>query len=221
MNPPGQPPLPARLVLPPKLSPTRAATGYSVILPPDWRQIPLRAGTDRAIRGVVKEAFAALPRAAPPDQVSPHRLRLERRLTQMAREARGRGGIDLYLPAGPVYGAPLAASFIVSELSLGTADPAGIVAILEAGDNAAKPAAVDGADGLRAERTAGPSPDRAADFASRLVDYVLPVPGRPGRWLAVAFSTLGGGSPDDDIAGLLTELFDAIMSTFRWGWENR
>jgi hypothetical protein len=170
---------------------------------------------------VVREAFAALPRDAPPDTVGPHRLQLERTLTRMVRAARGKGGIDLYLPAAPVYGAPLAASFIVSELSLGPADPASIAAMLAAEDDTMKPVTMDGADGLRSERTAAPAPEHDVDFASRRVDYILPVPGRGGRWLAVAFSTLGGGSPEDEIAILLAELFDAVMSTFRWGWEQR
>ena len=58
-------------------------------------------------------------------------------------------------------------------------------------------------------------------MASRHVDYVIPVPGRPGRWLVIAFSTLGGGDPGDEIARRLTELFDAIVSTFGWQWEDR
>jgi hypothetical protein len=32
----------------------------------------------------------------------------------------------------------------------------------------------------------------------------------------VTFSTIGQGRPTDDLADLLVELFDAIMSTFRW-----
>jgi hypothetical protein len=202
------------------LPPDRAATGYSVVLPPGWRKIPLRTGTEKAIRAVVREAFAALPRDAPPDTVGPHRLQLERTLARTVRDARGKGGIDLYLPAGPVYGAPLAASFIVSELSLEPADPASVAAMLEAEDDAMNAVTMDGASGLRVERMAGPSPEHDVDFASRRVDYLLPVPGRGGRWLAVAFSTLGGGNPEDDIAILLAELFDAVMSTFRWGWDN-
>jgi hypothetical protein len=39
------------------------------------------------------------------------------------------------------------------------------------------------------------------------------------RWVAVYFSTLGGGNPDDQVAALLTTLFDAMMTTFRWAQE--
>jgi len=172
---------------------------------------------------VVREALASAPRDAPADKVGPRRLELERRLTEMTRRARGQGGVDLYMPAGPVYQAPMAASFLVSELSVGPADPASVAASIAAGDHAWRSVTLDGADGLRVERTAGPASGDgvAAGVASRHVDYVLPVPGRPGRWLVVAFSTLGGGDPGDEIARLLTELFDAIVSTFGWQWEDR
>jgi hypothetical protein len=202
--------------------PGATASGYSIVLPPGWRKIPVRSGAEQAIRAAVKEAFAVLPRDAPPDRVGPHRVELERRLMKMAREARGHGGIDLCLPVVPVYGAPLAASFIVSELFGGpSAAPAGVVARLTAEDDTTHRVSIDGAEGVRAERTGGPIPGQGVDSGSRRVDYVLAVPGHPDRWLAVAFSTLGAGSPDDQVAVLLTSLFDAMMSTFRWGWATR
>jgi hypothetical protein len=34
--------------------------------------------------------------------------------------------------------------------------------------------------------------------------------------MVITFSTLGHGDPAGEYAGLLAELFDAIMSTFRW-----
>jgi hypothetical protein len=200
--------------------PGRCAAGYSLVLPPGWHKIPLRTGTTKAIRSAIKDALASLPRNAPPDKVSPYRMELERRLTQMARQARGNGGIDLYLPIGPVYQAPVAASFLVSELSLETVDPSEVTTLLAAEKDTWQTVTVDDADALRVERTADIATADGADLASRRADYVLPVPGRPGRWLAIAFSTLGGGDPDDDIAKLLTELFDSVMLTFRWEWES-
>jgi hypothetical protein len=56
----------------------------------------------------------------------------------------------------------------------------------------------------------------AGDYGSRRVDYIVPVPGEVDRWLVIAFSTIGGGDPDDNVARLLVELFDAMMATFRW-----
>ena len=202
-----------------------AARGYSIVLPPGWRRIPVRSGAEKAVRAAVKEAFAVLPRDAPPDRVGPRRMELECRLMKTVRDARGKGGIDLCLPVVPVYGSPLPASFIVSELFLAqSADAdvaASIVALLAAAQTtdehaAVHPVTVDGAEGLRLERTAGPLPASDVQHGSRRVDYVLPVPGDRARWLAVVFSALGAGDPHDQVAVLLTSLFDAMMSTFRW-----
>jgi hypothetical protein len=55
-----------------------------------------------------------------------------------------------------------------------------------------------------------------AELASRRVDYVIPVPMDPNRWVILSFSTVGAGDPEDEIAEATTELFDAIMTTFRW-----
>lgn len=202
----------------------RVATGYQVVIPPEWRKIPLRQGTDEVIRQIVADAFRRLPRGVPPDKVAPFRRELERRLARLVADARRKAGLDLYLPVQPVRGAPAAASFVVSELALGAAepvDPALITAALAGGDDAAAEVTVDGAAGIRVERTAAPAPSKDIEFGSRRVDYVLPVPGNPDRWLAIAFSTLGGGDPQDGIARTLVLLFDAIMATFRWTWEER
>jgi hypothetical protein len=72
---------------------------------------------------------------------------------------------------------------------------------------------------VRTERIADPEPDEEIEERSRRVDYVVAAPGDPARWLAVAFSTLGGGDPEDDLASALVQLFDAVMSTFRWTWR--
>lgn len=180
-------------------------------------RIPLRSGTDQVIRAAVKRALALLPADAPPDGISRQRLELGRRLSEAATAARGKGGIDMYLPVGPVYDAPVAASFLVSELALGPADPELVASRLAADDDLWTEAVLDSATGLRVERTAAPHPG----LGSRNVNYAVPVPGRPGRWLMIAFSTLGAGDPDDELAKLLTDLFDAIMATFRWEWDDR
>lgn len=45
---------------------------------------------------------------------------------------------------------------------------------------------------------------------------MIPVPADPGRWITVVFSTLGAGDPQGALADLFVELFDAMMTTFRW-----
>jgi hypothetical protein len=73
----------------------------------------------------------------------------------------------------------------------------------------------------RTEAVAAPDPGQEVPLGSRRADYVVPVPGQPGQWLIITFSTVGDGDPDGDFAKLLVELFDAIMLTFRWSGEGQ
>lgn len=75
---------------------------------------------------------------------------------------------------------------------------------------------VDGSRGARIESTGPAETAPGIHTSSRRVDYVLPVPGHPGRWLIVTFATPGDGDPGGEFAGLLVRLFDSIMLTFRW-----
>ncbi|MCZ4122056.1 hypothetical protein [Streptomyces sp. H39-S7] len=156
-----------------------AVVGYGLVLPPGWGRIPLREGTEDAIRGIVGAAFDG----SHGDAVARLRVRLEGRLRELAVRARRDGaGIDLYLPVRSRGGAaPPPASFVVSEL------------------------AVEGRKERR-EYVVG---------EARRVDYVLPLPGVPGRCLAAAFST-PTADVEPRLADLMVELFDAVMTTFRW-----
>jgi hypothetical protein len=194
-------------------------TGYTLVLPPEWRKIPLRDGTDEAVKRTIKDTFARLPRDVPRDKLTPYRIELERRLAKIVAAARRSAGIDLYLPVEMMRGAPVAASFVVSEVSFGSVDamdPAMLVSHLASENDDSQPVTLDGALGVRTERTAQPDPSKGIDRGSRRVAYMLSVPADPDRWLEIVFSTLGGGDPDDDYARLLVLLFDAIMATFRW-----
>ncbi len=198
-------------------------TGYTVVLPPGWCRIPVRHGSDEAIRAVVSEALKSVPRTVPRDRIAPYRAELEGRLRTMVTSARRQGGVDLYLPTGPVHGIPVSASFLVSEGFLGPfgedADPVRVVTYLATQDGAGAPVTVDGAAAVRTEHTAPAEPGAEIEAGSRRVDYVIPVPGGENRWMVVTFAALGGGDPDDKLSGALVQLFDAIMSTFRWSYE--
>ena len=199
--------------------PNSPVTGYRIVLPPGWQRIPARQGTDKAIKEILDINFGVLARELPKDKISAYRKDLERRLTRMISQARQKGALDVYLPVAPRGGIHVPASFLVSEGSLGAVspvDPALITAYLASADDKHKPVTVDGADGVRIDHTAPPEPARDLDYGSRRVDYIVPVPGDADRWLVIAFSTIGGGDPGDEFAGLLVELFDAMMATFRW-----
>jgi hypothetical protein len=202
------------------------ASGYTLVLPTGWRRIPVREGSRAAIRTILDEVFARYPAGESRDRVIRHRVQLEGRLTDMVRQARSSGGVDLYLPVEYVHGTAVPASFVVSQATLGQpddggpVDPAQVVAafVAGAGDTAgdAAPAEVDGVACARTETVAGPDPGQDVPLGSRRVDYVVPVPGPPGQWLISTFSTVGDGDPEGEFAKLLVSLFDAIMLTFRW-----
>jgi hypothetical protein len=205
--------------------------GYSLVLPTGWRQIPIQGGTKAAIRGIVDEVLRRFSRGKSRDAMTPYRIELERRLTDMARRVRSAGGRDLYLPIEYVHGVTITASFVVSQVTMpepppeviaesggqGGADAEVVVGYLTSpeGGNATA-VSVGGVAAARTERVAAPDPAEEIPVGSRRVDYLIPVPRQPTRWLVMAFSTIGDGDPEGDFAKLLVELFDAIMLTFRW-----
>jgi len=194
-----------------------AITGYAIMMPGGWRQVPVLHGTRKAITDVLDEVSARFPPDLARTTLLPYRLELERRMTEMARQARQNAAMDLYLPVEYIHGVAVPASIVVSRGTLGASglvDVNEVMAQMTAGSPDATPVTVDNAAGVRFERTADPT--AGAQCGARQVDYVLPVPGKSDDWLIAAFSTLGDGSPDGPFTQLLVKLFDAIMSTFRW-----
>ncbi len=192
-----------------------APAGYSLVLPPGWARIPLRHGTEQAITSILNRSFAGLPR----DQVASLRRELQLRLRNLTGKARESSGLDLYLPVDRMHGITATASFVVAEVSFGSVqpvDPALLVARLVGTSEQTHPVDVAGVVGTRTEHVAAPDAEHGVEYASRRVDYVLPVPEDPDRWVIVSFGTLGMGDPSDELAVLLVELFDAVMTTFRW-----
>lgn len=194
-------------------------TGYALVLPPGWQRIPVRHGTQEAVRELLDVIFARMRGSVPREQLVRPRIELRRRLLEMADAARQQGGIDLYLPTENMHGATVPASIVVSENAAGGPDAGGaeqLVAYLAVSSPGGTPVTIDGAIGVRLDHTAAPDPAREVPLGSRRVDYLLSVPGHPGRWLMIVFSTVGDGDPAGQFAALLTGLFDAIMTTFRW-----
>lgn len=199
----------------------KMASGYTMVLPPAWERIPVRVGSKQAIKSILDRKFAGLSPKIPRDKLIQYRVEVEGKLRSIISDARNRGATELYLPVDFQHGAPVAASFIVSEGFLGSGeqqevDSARVIAYLVAESEGGSVVKVDGAAGLRTERIAEPDEQQGIEYGSRRVDYIISVPGQAERWLMVAFSTLGGGDPDDEYAKVLVRLFDAIMSTFRW-----
>jgi hypothetical protein len=200
----------------------RATSGYRLVLPPGWVPVPVRDAAPGTAHEVISTAFKKPPDGIPRDAFTSARIELERRLERMIGKARANGGLELFLACGNAYANPVPASFLVAEGSLGDScdDPLAVVtAIAEGaardGGKLGQLTALDGAPTARVERISAPEgeDDQAASLR---VEYTTPVPSGAGRWMVITFSTLGDGDPAGEYAGLLAELFDAIMSTFRW-----
>jgi hypothetical protein len=202
------------------------ALGYSLVLPPGWVQIRLDDRADEVVRGLVDQAFADVPPDVPPDTLASVRRRLDGHLTSTFAAARSTGATDLYLPAQRLGGVLVPASFAVAE-HVHHLDGDGqtsedvvarLLARLIAADETARAVEIDGAPGVRTESRAAGDPARqlGVEAATRQVAYVLSAPGRSGRWTTVTCTVLEAVDDTDDVAGLLVELFDAVMTTFRW-----
>lgn len=206
-------------------------SGYTLVLPAGWRRIPVQHGTRPAIRDVVDEILRRFSRGVSRDKLTRYRIDLERRLSDMAMQARSAGGVDLYLPIEDSHGVTITASFVVSQVTLPDppapdspvespgaeqVDTAQFVSYLTSADGDVAPVVIADATAGRKESVAAADPARQIPYGSRRVDYMLPVPGQSRGMLLVAFSTIGDGDPEGQFAKLLVELFDAIMTTFRW-----
>jgi hypothetical protein len=199
----------------------KTTSGYRLVLPPGWVQVPVRDAAPGTAHVVISTAFKKPPEGIPRDAFTSARIELERRLERMIGKAKANGGLELFLACGHAYANPVPASFLVAEGSLGDScdDPLAVVTAIAEGAarDGGKPGqltALDGAPAARVERIAAPGAED--DQASLWVEYTIPVPSDAGRWMVITFSTLGDGDPAGEYAGLLAELFDAIMSTFRW-----
>ena len=194
---------------------TPAPSAYALVLPPGWSRIPLRHGTERAITGILDRSFAGLPR----DKVAALRRELHLRLRDLSGRARESSGLDLYVPTEQMHGVTATASFVVAEMSLFSAepvDPALLVARLVADSQRRAPWSSPGRRGPGPNTWLRRMSNRASSM--RRAGSTTCCRSRPTwyRWVVVSFSTLGAGDPTDEFAQLLVELFDAIMTTFRW-----
>jgi hypothetical protein len=197
---------------------SRTVDGYRLVVPPEWQKIPVRRGTEKALKDLLDRVFAKHGR----DAVAQYRRELEGRLNRAVRHARTNAGVDMFIPMGR-RDRNLPASFLISYVEFGSADapsPQAVLAEVAASLEGARPVTLDGTDGVRSERVCPPEPERDVPYPSRRVEYLLPVPGTADSWLSAAFSTLGGEGPEDEFALLLCSLFDAIMTTFRWHYEE-
>jgi hypothetical protein len=196
------------------VSTTPRAVGYRILLSPGWVQIPLRAGTEEAIEAILDAVTAGRPVDA---ELEAERGAVAVQLRKNAKAARDNCGVHLFLPVAPIHGLVAPASFVTADIKFGSVDPldpAAFVARVAADPNA-KRMRIGGVDASRTETTQPADPGREVPWPSRRVDYVLPHPEDPDRWLVVTFSVLQPAGQEDR-SDTWIELFDAMMTTFRW-----
>ncbi|MFC4033641.1 hypothetical protein ACFO3J_19445 [Streptomyces polygonati] len=167
-----------------------------------------------------------IPDGVPRDKGMAYRLYVRRWVERLVEDARKAGGLDLYVPVGARPGGRvLAASFLVAEVGgeVGGEGEARAEAVLgRLAGEAGEVRGVAETVGVRREYVReAPEGEAEADTATRHVDYVVPVPGEGSRWLAVSFSTAGDGDPASAFTRAVTDLFDAMMTTFRWSEPAR
>ena len=199
---------------------------YRLALPPPWERISLRKGTQERVQQIVDDVAAAYtPKEVPPDQVGPKKRELVRAMMLQVKRAQDTGGVDLYLPLSDIHGFTVQASFVVSEVTPDantTADEVPQVLASMLRDSAARPLTIDDTVWVRRQAMVPARDDQSAP--STRVEYFTSVPGASRYWILSSFSKVGPPitEPDDpeDKDDLLVSLFDAIMTTWRWQYDE-
>ncbi|MFJ4358806.1 hypothetical protein ACIP25_21275 [Streptomyces massasporeus] len=202
----------------------RAPNGFNLVPPPGWDVIPLHTGTQEAMERIVQKAVRQLPVGFPKDDIPKARLRLTHEMKKVVRRARAKGGMTLYLPTERLHGVALPVSIVASEpIEIPRVRPASgpeaVLAALASEIRGAEMRLLDDTAALRSERDVPADAAQGVDVAHRQVEYLVPIPdSTPDRYLTFSFSALIGPGSVPAFYVTLVELFDAVMSTFRWSY---
>lgn len=200
----------------------KAPNGFNLVPPPGWDVIPLRTGTEEAMDRIVRKAVAQLPVGFPKDDIPKARMALLKEMKKVVRRARSKGGMTLYLPTERLHGIVLPVSFVASApievpRVRPNSGPEAVLAALASVTPGAGTRELDNTAALRSEREVPPDTAKGIDVAHRRVEYVVPIPdSTPDKYLTFSFSALIAPGSDPTFNDALVELFDAVMTTFRW-----
>lgn len=193
---------------------------YRLVLPTPWEHVPVGTGRDERVAEIVAAAVARLPTSAPPDQVAQSRIRLTELMRRQLRECEERGGVDYYLPTDLVHGIQINASFLVSEVLPDTSAPEGLTGqvLASLAGRGGTPVTAGDTVWIRTDEVVARDGDETIsdDLRVRKIDYMTALPSDERRWYIVSFTSVGDGDPASDFSDLMVDLFDAIMSTWRW-----
>ncbi|MET9526865.1 hypothetical protein [Streptomyces coeruleorubidus] len=203
----------------------RAPNGFNLVPPPGWDVIPLHSGTREAMDRIVRKAVAQLPVGFPKDDIPQARLKLTQELKKVVRRASAKGGMTLYLPTERLHGIALPVSIVASEpieipRVRPESGPEAVLAALASEIPGAEVRELDDTAALRSEREVPADPEQGVEVAHRRVEYLVPIPdSAPDKYLTFSYSALIAPGSDPAFYDTLVELFDAVMSTFRWSYS--
>ncbi|GGN85881.1 hypothetical protein GCM10011579_077120 [Streptomyces albiflavescens] len=204
------------------LESVRVPVGFNLVPPPGWDTIPLRSGTREAIQRIVRKSVSQLPAGFPKDDIPKARLQLTKELKQTVRQARNSDGLTLYLPVERMHGMLIPASFVASEplgAPAGNIEPEAVLIDLARDAEEASARELDGTAAVRILQKLPADPDKGVEVPSWRVQYTVPITHSvPAQWLTFSFSTLTTPDMDIEFTETLVELFDAVMTTFRWSY---
>ncbi|WP_254398774.1 hypothetical protein [Streptomyces sp. AC602_WCS936] len=202
----------------------RVPNGFNLVPPPGWDVIPLRTGTKEATDHIVRKAIAQLPIGFPKDDIPKARLKLNQEMKKVVRRAKAKGGMTLYLPTERLHGVALPVSIVASQpieipRVRPNSGPEAVMAALASETPGAEMRELDGTAALRSSRDVPADAAQGVDVAHRRVEYFVPIPDSvPDQYLAFSFSALIAPGSNPTFYDTLVELFDAVMSTFRWAY---
>lgn len=186
---------------------------YRIVLPEGWFRIGLGPEErDGSIRALVEQQFNGIDDA-------PHiKQEMRRDLERRARNAYGKGGIELFLSMQPVGPVTIPASLLVTLAPPAHAEqllPEELAQSLTEDDVPEREVSVGELTSGRAVRVRSRAEPGKKDAmngypTSVSVDYYLPVPD------SYAYLLLTFATPLEPIADAMTELFDAVANSLTW-----
>lgn len=183
------------------MTPPARPSDYQLFLPDGWFGIDLAPGArEQAVAALVRRQFRGA------DNVPQLKAEARQKLLDVAADAFGNGGIELYVSLQTAAGFPLSAALVVTLTPPPQDDQA-----MVSPERLARALAGDGRDVTLTELPAGPAVRvRWEDPPVTSLDVYVPVPGS-GAYLMLSFST-----PLAPLASALVGMFDAIAGTLRW-----
>ncbi|WP_232783974.1 MULTISPECIES: hypothetical protein [Microbacterium] len=181
---------------------------YRLVLPPGFLLIPVARSTDAEIADLVRRHYRDLPR----DSYGPQIDRTAAQLVASARSARNAGVLDLIVPMGVPWRAPVSLAIAISTGPAPTTPEDE-----EASASEVRESVTTSAGQAERETARFAAPADTAEMAPLLrLRFAWPIPGTDRRLRAVCTVS---GTADPQLAPIvdaLAELGDLLLRTLRW-----